>query len=272
MWASILLGKKGKDWILWSMDLFPEGFAASDQINDNNPIYKYILKLTYKHPPTQVIALGPQQKSVLESKYDKRIEGTVLPCGVFVDQEQSSQTPTWKKAQDKIYFGYAGNCGSPHSPDFIIHAIDSINPATQHLILAIYGIHSEKVIKYAQNKDGVTILSSIPRNELHHIDIHLVTLIKKWTHVAVPSKAVSSICSGATILFCGDRKSDNWKMFQKAGWFVPDSSNLKKELITLMASINTEQVLLKKEEAKQIGMDLSKNIINSYDTIASWAK
>ncbi len=272
MWASLFLGKKGIKWILWSMDLFPEGFTSSDQISNTNFIYKYILKLTYKFPPNQLIALGPQQKNVLERKYHKSIEGTILPCGVFVDQDMSNDIPNWKTHSNKIYFGYAGNCGSPHSPEFIIHAIDAINPDTQHMVLAVYGIYAEQIKRHAKNKEGVTLLPSIPRNELHHIDVHLVTLIEKWTHVAVPSKAVSSICSGSTILFCGNIESDNWHMFQNAGWFVPDSKNLKLDVENVMKNITMEEIIVKKEEAKKIGQELNSTIIQSYDTIATWAR
>ena len=221
MWASKILGKKNIEWILWSMDLFPEGFAASNEINDTNFLYKYALTQTYKNAPDKIIALGPQQKKVLDKKYNKDIEHVILPCGVFLDQNKIDTIPSWKTHTDKIYLGYIGNCGNAHSVNFIKAVIDEVNTEKFHMILAVYGIKAEELKAYAKDKPGITIMQSIPRNELHHIDVHLVTLVNSWTHIAVPSKAVSSVCSGASILFCGNKESDNWVLLHEAGWLQP---------------------------------------------------
>lgn len=272
MWASRILGKKKREWILWSMDLFPEGFAASGEVSSSNFLYKYALKQTYKNAPSKIIALGPQQKKALDKKYNKEIEHVILPCGVFMDQYKTEQIPQWKTNPEKIYFGYAGNCGNAHSADFIKAVIDSINPATQHLILAVYGIKADMLKQYAKDKEGITILSNVPRNELHHIDIHLVTLVNSWTHVAVPSKAVSSICSGSTILFCGNPESDNWFLLQDAGWLVEDNNNLKQNVRNTLEKITKKDIDAKKQNALRIAQELNKMVKKSYDTIATWAK
>lgn len=272
LWASLLLGKNKRRWILWSMDLFPEGFLASKQISDKSFFYKKALEWTYKYAPDKIIALGQQQKNVLERKYGKNIGGVTLPCGVFVDQNKVKETPSWKKNTEKVYFGYAGNCGTPHNPNFIKHAIDAINPENQHLMLALYGVYADELKEYAKGKEGVTLIKSIPRNELHHIDVHLVTLVDSWTHIAVPSKAVSSVCSGATILFCGNKKSDNWDLLSDAGWFVEDNEELKQTVKETMSTIQKEEITLKRKHAKRISNELSENILESYNTIASWAE
>ncbi|MES2140625.1 MAG: hypothetical protein V4511_13035 [Bacteroidota bacterium] len=272
MWASKILGKKKREWILWSMDLFPEGFAASNEISPTNFLYKFALKQTYKNAPQKIIALGPQQKKVLDKKYNKEIEHVILPCGVFLDQNKIQTTPAWKIYPDKIYLGYCGNCGSPHSADFIKEVMNSIDPETQHFVLAVYGTKAEQLKDYAKNKPGITILSNVPRNELHHIDVHLVTLVNSWTHVAVPSKAVSSICSGATILFCGNKESDNWVLLQDAGWFVGADINLKQNVQKVVSSLNWTEIKIKKSNAYRISNELTNLIQESYATIATWAK
>jgi hypothetical protein len=272
MWASLILGKRNIEWILWSMDLFPEGFAASKEISPDNFLYKYALKQTYKKAPDKIIALGPQQKKSLDKKYGKEIENVILPCGVFLDQEKREGSPEWKVYPDKIYLGYCGNCGNAHSPEFIKEVIDALNPSTQHLILAVYGIKAEELKAYAKNKPGVTILQSVPRNELHHIDVHLVTLVNSWTHVAVPSKAVSSICSGASILFCGNRESDNWFLLKEGGWLVEENAQMKENIRSIVQSLSPEEIQIKKNNALKIAKDLNLMVKQSYDTIATWAK
>ncbi len=272
MWASKIFSKKNIEWILWSMDLFPEGFAASNEISPSNFLYKYALKQTYKNAPSKIIALGPHQKKELDKKYKKEIENVILPCGVFLDQNKIERTPSWKIFPDKIYLGYCGNCGNPHSPDFIKEVINSINPETQHFILAVYGTKAEQVLDYAKGKNGITILPNVPRNELHHIDVHLVSLVKSWTHVAVPSKAVSSVCSGSAILFCGSKESDNWFLLQDAGWFVEDDLNLKQNVQKSVSALNWTELKIKKNNADRISGELNSLIQKSYAAIAGWAK
>jgi hypothetical protein len=272
LWASLFLGKQKREWILWSMDLFPEGFAASNQIKPTNLIYKWAKSLTYKYAPSKIIALGPEQKTVLETNYNKQIDGITLPCGVFIDQNKVETLPTWKAYPEKIYFGYAGNCGTPHNPNFIKAAIDAINPTTQHMMLALYGVYAAELKNYATGKEGITLIASIPRNELHFIDVHLVSLTASWTHIAVPSKAVSSVCSGATILFCGDKNSDNWQLLGNAGWFIEENEHLHKTTQATMNNITKDDIVTKQQQAKAIAQQLSENIIKSYDTIATWAK
>jgi hypothetical protein len=271
MWASRILHRRKINWILWSMDLFPEGFAASDEVSENNFLYKYALRQTYKNAPSRLIALGPQQKQAIERKYGKEIEGVILPCGVFVDQNKTAETPAWKKEPAKIYLGYCGNCGNAHSADFITTVIDNIDPSKQHFILAVYGIKAAAVKKHAADKPGITIMESVPRNELQHIDIHLVTLVNSWTHVAVPSKAVSSVCSGASILFCGNKASDNWHLLSDAGWLIEDDHKMAENVRKLLPVLTREDIQAKKHHALRISDELSRLVRRSYDTIAGWA-
>lgn len=272
MWASKILSRKKIEWILWSMDLFPEGFVASKEIGSTNFLYNYAYKQTYKNAPHKIIALGPQQQNALNEKYNKKIEHVILPCGVFLDQNKIESTPSWKIYANKIYLGYCGNCGNPHSVDFIKNVIDAINPETQHLILAVYGIKAELVNNYAKGKPGITLLASVPRNELHYIDVHLVTLVNSWTHIAVPSKAVSSVCSGSTILFCGNKDSDNWFLLKDAGWQVDEDIHLKQNVKKIVSSLNWTDIKAKKDNALRISNELSNLIQKSYATIATWAK
>jgi hypothetical protein len=271
MWASRILSKRKKEWILWSMDLFPEGFAASNEMNKNSFLYRYFYKQTYKHAPNKIIALGPEQKKVLDKKYNQNIEHVILPCGVFIDQNKVETTPSWKKHTDKIYLGYCGNCGNAHSEDFIKTVIDNLNPAIHHMVLAVYGIKGDSLKEYAKNNPSVTLLPSVPRNELHYIDVHLVTLVNSWTHIAVPSKAISCICSGSSMIFCGNKASDNWCLLKDASWLIEDNENLKQQVANTISSLNWNQINLRKQNAQKISLQLDALVKQSYDTIAKWA-
>ena len=183
-----------------------------------------------------------------------------------------AKRPHWKTDENLIYFGYCGNCGIPHNPNFVKAAMDCIDPSMHRMVLRVYGVYAEELIKYAQNKPGIIVLDDVPRHELGFIDVHLVTLLKSWTHIAVPSKAVSSICSGSAMLFCGDEKSDNWQLLKDASWFVEDNENMVQDLNHLMTTINLNDIKEKRKQAREITLQLNKLINNSYNTIASWAQ
>lgn len=270
MWGSMMLKKN--EWILWSMDLFPEGFGAIHEIKKSSWFYQFSYRKTYLNVPSKVIALGPKQKEHLESKYRKKIPGTILPCGVFSENISDISTPIWKKEPDKIYFGYLGNCGIPHNPDFVKAVMDAIDPERHVMILVAYGIYADELKSYAKGKKGIQIMDNVPRPELNHIDVHCVTLLPSWTHIAVPSKAVSSVTSGSAMIFCGSTESDNWYLLKDAAWHVNDEYYLKDQVKNLVNSITKEEIISKRENAKRISKQLVSMINTSYIEIASWAK
>jgi hypothetical protein len=270
MWGSMMLKKN--EWILWSMDLFPEGFGAIHEIKKSSWFYQFSYRKTYQNVPSKVIALGPKQKEHLESKYRKKIPGTILPCGVFSENISDISTPIWKKEPDKIYFGYLGNCGIPHNPDFVKAVMDAIDPERHVMILVAYGIYADELKSYAKGKKGIQIMDNVPRPELNHIDVHCVTLLPSWTHIAVPSKAVSSVTSGSAMIFCGSTESDNWYLLKDAAWHVNDEYYLKDQVKNLVNSITKEEIISKRENAKRISKQLVSMINTSYVEIASWAK
>ncbi len=270
MWAAWMIGSK-REWILWSMDFFPEGFAASNQMNSKGWFYKWCIKKTYSKSPNKLIALGPGQASYAEEKYGVALDKVLLPCGVFAEQNLSQSAPEWK-TEDRIYFGYCGNVSQAHSEQYLIDFIDSIDADKHRLVLALYGTKAEYVRAHAIGKPGVIVVKNVPRNQLSYIDVHLVSLVKSWTHVAVPSKAVSSVCSGSPIAFCGDQSSDNWQLLKEAAWHIPLEDGRKEAIQKLLQNINMEEVQQKKTAALKKAADLQKLIIDSYDTIATWAK
>lgn len=262
-WASLFL----KNWVLWSMDLFPEGFAAAGTVKADNFIYRWILKKTYQTPPQHLIALGPNQAAFVKQSYHQDIDTTVLPCGVLFHQVNDLKMPEWKKDDGKIYFGYCGNLGQAHSDEFLLRFIDNLDIEKHQLILAVYGEKAAGVIDYAEGKAGITILKSVPRSQLHFIDVHLVSLLKVWTHIAVPSKAVSSICAGASILFCGSKEADTWAMLHKGGWLIEENNQIVQQLRDFLSRLTFEEVLLKRKQAKLLFEALQGMVVGAYEDV-----
>lgn len=266
-WATWFL----KDWVLWSMDLFPEGFAAAGTIKPTNLVYGWVLKKTYQKPPAHLIALGPNQATFIRQSYQQKIPTTILPCGVLFHQENDPHTPDWKKIDGKIYFGYCGNLAKPHSDEFLLRFIDNINTEKHRLILALYGEKADRVLSYAQGREGITILKSVPRSQLHFIDVHLVSLLQEWIHIAVPSKAVSSICAGASMLFCGNKEADTWALLHKAAWLIEESKPVDTQIKTFLATLTIEAMQQKRTNAQQLIQELQTMVVEAYEDVQSMA-
>jgi hypothetical protein len=58
----------GIRWALWSMDLFPEGFAADGVIKASHPIYRFVRWITYRFAPLATFSLGPNQANYLQKQ------------------------------------------------------------------------------------------------------------------------------------------------------------------------------------------------------------
>jgi hypothetical protein len=237
-------------------------------MKNDSLLYKIIRYITYNNKPELLVSLGPKQAEYILTNYKSSPLATVLPCGVFTDYEKDIQIPEWKKEDGKIYFGYCGNLGAPHSKEFLKAFIDSFNPDTHHLILAVYGPKASEIQSYAKGKAGITMLKNVPRSQLHYIDIHLVSLLPEFNHTAVPSKAISSICTGGTVLFYGNEEADTWFMLQKASWLIDINKDLKNQLINFTENISPEEVESKKKESIILADQLYKMEITAYQVIA----
>jgi len=272
-WAGKLCNKKNIPWIYWSLDLYPYAFISSSIVSEENIFYKHMDRIFRSKVPSMLVALGELQADYIQRKWTDKVPHIILPCGIQnVDQKQ--QLPSWRKMDGKIYFAYIGNMGEAHDPDFVIDFIDCLDESKHRFVLSGYGSKIGKVIEYAKNNRAVELVKSVNRNELHYIDVHLVSLLPKWTHVCVPSKAVSAVCAGQTVLFNGVDTSDTWQMFHPAGWLVSANTDRKKRR-ELIRGILTQKMLdadlaRKKSNAANIRANLLTVEKDAYRNITDW--
>ncbi len=273
LWASLLLKKR--KWALWSFDLFPEGLAIGGLMNPKGWLYKLLLKLTYKNAPSYLIALGEEQAQFIQQQYKKKIKTFILPAGVLLHQEKSESinTPTWMDTS-KITLGYFGNLGIAHNSKYIKSIIDFVDTHSDfRFVISTYGIHADEVKGYAKLKSNIVVIDGgIPEEDLKYIDIHVVSLKSSWTHIAVPSKAVTAISSGRPILFCGDEKSDNWQMFKTCGWLVQENRDISLQLDEIFGQLSVLNIEEKASHADEIYADLKEQVLKTYDKIVEICK
>lgn len=269
-WASLLL-RKTPYW-LWSMDLFPEGFAAEGKVSPTNALYRWVIRQTYRRAPQRLIALGPRQAAHVLAKYGQTIPTIQLPCGVLMHQERDPAPPAWRTPNDGlIYLGYAGNVGQAHSAAFLQSVIRHLDPTRFRLVLALYGTKAEQVWAVADGRESVIRVPNIPRSQLHFLDVQLVSLLPEWTHIAVPSKAVSAIGSGSPILFCGDPDSDSYVLLQEATFLIDARQDIDQGVKAFLSEVTADQLSERKQAAQQVALRLQQMVRDAYAAIASLA-
>ncbi|MPR35412.1 hypothetical protein [Salmonirosea aquatica] len=268
-WCAMLLRRR--NWLYWTFDLYPDALKASHILSGKSLFYRLIESFVYNAPPSTLISLGKKQYAYLTDKYEKEVPWICLPCGILPENSQTNKEPPDWFVQGKYYVGYLGNIGKAHSKDFIIEFVKNF-PALEGytLVLAVYGEHRLEIENFVKksNFDNVVLVGKVERQHLHLIDIHLVSLLEEWTHISVPSKAVSAVCVGSALIFYGSRHSDTWDMFKECSFFVDRTT----DLASLLSSILPREVEEKKSKARKIAMHLIHQQESAYDQILASLK
>jgi hypothetical protein len=268
LWCSILLRKF--KWYYWAFDIYPNALIASKILSKHNLLYKVANYYSYKNAPFAIIGLGMKQYGFLKKQFQKDIIHTILPCGLLKSEDDlnSYYMPEWFD-KDKIIIGYIGNIGRGHSIDFVKDAINCMEvegiSKRYKLVLSVYGNHKEEIEEYVKNKIelNISVVSQIDRKYLKLIDIHLVSLLEEWTHISVPSKAISAVLAGGMIIFNGSNESDTWDMLKDCSERVGVNDSLKE----LLLSFSKDKIDERKKSTSNISQALTKVEQNAYDFI-----
>lgn len=254
-WAVNML-KKSK-LIYWSFDIYPDAFVADGLIVKSNPLYRLLEKWTYTHSPSAIMALGDQQFKYLSGKFnDTSIRNFILPCGIH-SEPKTSNVPEWYKS-DQINIAYVGNIGKAHSAEFLKNFLKTVENYTHvNFFMTIYGFHADDIRKYVEEKmiKNVKFVKSVSQSEMAYIDIHLISLNESWTHISVPSKAVTAICSGSALWFNGSVESDTWQMFKDSSFY---STSDPESIVETLESIDEESVEEKRKYSSEKALSLVK--------------
>ena len=255
-WISKFSSRAQIPWIYWSMDIYPEAFVASSLVSENNPLFKWLKKSIASHPPAHLLSLGPNQCDYIKKTHTESISSSLMPCGI-AQITRSQKPPAWHPGlEKKIVLGYVGNIGEAHDPDFVIDVIKALDPNLHVFILTVYGVHAERVISSVAHLPYVKVFNQIDRSELGWIDIHLTTLRQHWDHICVPSKAVSAVCAGGTLLSCCSEQTDNWQLLSRAGWRINPNENYSAQISSWLESLNREALNSKKAASSIVANEL----------------
>ncbi len=273
-WMGRYAKRRGRKWVEWTLDLFPEAFASAGLIHKNNPIYRYFLRQYTKNFPDFNLFLGPQQRDFVFNTHRKTGANAILTCGIKTFHR--SPEPSWRRENaDKKVIGYIGNLGEAHSADTVEKIVRLADPGRFRFLFSLYGAKSEKLRRNLQGHPAVLWAEGIPDDELPWLDAQIVSLLPEWTHVCVPSKAVSAICAHTPIIYAGVKDADIWQFFKDAGWLIREGneSELLGDLQQALHEIGCEGALEQKRLlAKQLAFDQEDAYHRGFTELVRWIK
>lgn len=268
LWFSISLRRNSFFLIYWSMDLYPDAFVSNGLVSQKNIFYRLLYKLLRHHIPDGLISLGSNQSKFITKKIGKIPRQAILPAGIQ-KFEQTKRPPSWAENDQKIVLAYIGNIGEAHNHQFILSAINSIDPDRHKLILSIYGSKADKILQYAFGRPGVIVCSHIMPRDLGFIDLQMVSLLPEWDNVCVPSKAFSAISSGSALILNCSFENDVWCLLNEASWHLPVGLESKENFKSLLYEITHEAIEEKKQKSKYISYQMEEIKSKGFDEVHS---
>lgn len=252
IWMGHYARKRGRKYVEWTLDLFPEAFSSAGLISENNPIYRYFLKRYSHNFPDFNLFLGPMQRDFVMGKHRKVSESAILTCGV--KRYQANEEPRWRREHaDKIVLGYIGNMGEAHSSESLIRLVERADPERFRFMFSMYGAKVERVFEALNNHPAVIWTEGLPDGDLPWLDAQIVSLLPIWTHVCVPSKAVSAICAGNPMVYIGVEQADIYQFFKEASWLVrEDGTVIDSDIDRVLAGLSNPELLRVKKVATAV--------------------
>jgi hypothetical protein len=249
----------------WTMDVYPDAFAAAGFVSAKNAVYRFFRKWVYGKRPDLLIALGHEQRKFLESRFQDELEHAIIPCGVV--EGKSLKKPSAAGEVSKIVFGYGGNIGAAHDANFLIEFIRQLDPGKHSIIVSIYGTKAKEVKGAIAGHEAVEEREFLDHAEIGAIDINIASLLTEWNHISVPSKAVTAVCCGSTLLLNAPKTADAWKMFEQASWIIEPGNGYTASVRAFLHQLTPEAILQKRRRALDIASHWVNEKYKAYEKV-----
>lgn len=267
-WVQWIARSTGRKWVYWSMDLYPQAFYSYLKITRLVSILEFLEKTIGRINPDAVIALGVRQEEFLKLRFTGNWRSVIINCGVIPSETNiKSLRPSWAVSDGDCLFGYVGNLGEAHDREMVLMIIESLNRLKKRVIVSVYGTHAQWLRDRIHGLRFVKMVTSVLPDELNFIDVHIVSLVDSWTHICVPSKAVSAICAGATCILVCNKSSDLFDLLGEAS-FALDLWETQQSIIDQkIQRITSSAIIGKKEIAKRVRNQILANKEKGFNEI-----
>jgi hypothetical protein len=223
LWVGPACRRRGRRWIEWTLDRYPDFFAAAGLGRAEcwllGPLLRWLARRDARLRPEAVIGLGPGQLAHLAAARGDRPPTLVLPVGL----EPPPPCPASGDADSNapLTLAYAGTLGAAHDPAALVALVERADPARFRFLFAVTGRHAAALRRRLAGHPAVVWREHLERAELVAAAAHVVTLSGPATHLCVPSKAVTAMALGRPLLFAGRAAADTWQQLGAAGWLIP---------------------------------------------------
>ena len=252
--------------VYYTMDVYPDAFAAGGFIRRKNLVYKFFKKIVYIKPPDFLIPLGDEQRKFLEEQFRSPIRHAVLPCGIIhEDPEKFTYSPN-----GKIVFGYGGNMGAAHDAEFLVKFVKQLQPEKHTIVLSLYGTKAEFVRKELEGLDHIIYKKFLSHADIAALDVNIASLLPEWHHISVPSKAVTAVCCGSVLLLNACKTADAWQMLHPAAWLVEPASEYEPAIREFLNTVSKEAILAKRENAKRLAVSCRQDLLQAKQDILAY--
>ncbi len=269
-WFQLFRSFSKRKLLYWTMDLYPEAFVAGKFTKSSNVLYRFLHRIVYKRPPDLMIALGEKQLEYLNASFKRAIPNVIIPCGL-VETKNLPLSDYNKNNNKKITFGYGGNIGEAHDAEFLISLIRQLDPEKHEMVISLYGSKADHVKQHIRDSKAVKFRDFLSTSDIAAIDINVATLLPQWHHICVPSKAVTAICCGSSLLLNATREADNWNMFKDGSWLIESGKDYTVEIRRYLSKISREAIDIKKSKTRdlaEIQLNKKKEAFNSVASMA----
>ncbi len=222
LWVGPACRRRGRRWIEWTLDRYPEFFAAAGLTREDRLLYRLVAGRDARLRPDAVIGLGTAQLSHLAARRGPLPPALVLPVGLLPPCTAAA-APADSAAP--LTLVYAGTLGEAHNPAALASIIGQADPARFRFALAVSGRHAAGLRRQLTGHPAVRWHDRLATADLAAAAAHLVSLAGPATHLAVPSKALTAVSLGRPFLFAGSAEADTWRDLGAAGWLIPERSD-----------------------------------------------
>ena len=228
---------RGSRLALWTMDLYPEVFAAYGMMPPRSVVYRVLSAVSrwlYSHA-SAIFSLGEVMTARLvaagaDPARITTVHNWVPGESVRPKPRESSSMRRTLELEDQVTLLYSGNLGLGHELDTAVRAAGMVDGGSALRVLFVGNGTMREPLQQLAADLSISSISFHPPQPLENLadslaagDIHLVAQRPGTEGVIVPSKLYDSLAAGRPALFIGPEGCEAARIFRESqsGMVVP---------------------------------------------------